>query len=107
MQQIPVSDVDAIGEGEIRAVETDVHRLILVRNGGRLFCVENRCGHFGVPLVKGKIEDDAIHCPMHGISFSLESGEVVNRPWENCNAIRVFPVEEEGGNATIQFTETL
>lgn len=76
--------------------------LLLLRHQGRLYCVENKCGHFGVPLNDGAVRDGAIVCRHHGISFSLATGEVLNRPWENCDRVRVYPVLEGADEAIIE-----
>jgi nitrite reductase/ring-hydroxylating ferredoxin subunit len=87
-----------IGEGEVQLL---TNGLLLVRHQGRLHCIENKCGHFGVPLADGRVVDGTIVCRQHGISFSLASGEVVNRPWENCDKVRVYPVVETDTEAVI------
>lgn len=64
--------------------------LLLVVQQGRYHVIENKCGHFGVPLSNASLQDNEIICAEHGISFDLDSGIVVNRPYENCDAIKVF-----------------
>jgi nitrite reductase/ring-hydroxylating ferredoxin subunit len=91
-----------ISEGEIRPVMLDARALLLIRQQGRLYCVDDRCGHFGVPLRGGTLEEGVIRCPMHGITFSLSDGSVVNRPWENCSPLVIHAVSEQRGVATIQ-----
>lgn len=66
--------------------------LLLINNKGNFYLIENKCGHFGVPLSDGKISDTEITCSQHGISFSLLNGAVVNRKYENCDKIRVFKI---------------
>ncbi len=63
---------------------------------GKYYLIENKCGHFGVPLLNGRIRDNEIVCAEHGISFDLETGSVVNRPYENCDPIKVFTSKIEG-----------
>ena len=69
--------------------------LLLIENNNVYYLVENKCGHFGLPLSTGEIKGDEIVCSHHGISFSLLTGEVVNRPYENCDMIRVFKIVEQ------------
>ena len=67
-------------------------KLLLVRQNDQFYLIENKCGHFGLPLTNAEIKQEEIICAYHGISFSLLTGEVVNRPYENCDKIRVFKV---------------
>ena len=74
-------------------------QLLLIINKGKPHLIENKCGHFGVSFVdegkvKGKLRDNEIICAEHGISFDLDTGEIVNRPYENCNPIKVFAIEQ-------------
>ena len=98
MAKIRVDQPASIAEGTLQLL---AEGLLLLRHQGRLYCVENKCGHFGVPLADGEVRDGTIVCRQHGISFSLASGDVVNRPWENCDRIRVYPVTETAEEALI------
>ncbi|MBU0498740.1 MAG: Rieske 2Fe-2S domain-containing protein [Gammaproteobacteria bacterium] len=95
----------SVGEAEIHPFHQGGKSLLLVRQGGRLYCLDNKCGHFGAPLATGKLTQGAIQCEVHGISFSLETGQVVNRPWERCRSLGVYPVREEGGDALVDLPD--
>ncbi len=71
------------------------HDLLLVNSDGHYYLIENKCGHFGLPLADGEVIKDEIFCPQHGISFDLISGQVKNRPWENCAPINVYKLNIE------------
>lgn len=101
MKQFSYPDADLIGEGEIRAFKVEERSLLLIRHQGSLYCIDNRCGHFGAPLATGSVVDGAIRCSLHQIAFSLNSGEVVTETNNQCSAIAVYPVEEREGEAVI------
>lgn len=69
--------------------------LLLISHNDQFYLIENKCGHFGIPLINGEISGNEIICPQHGISFSLETGAVINRPYENCDMIRIFNVVQQ------------
>ena len=69
--------------------------LLLVHQNNQFYLIENKCGHFGSPLSNGEVKGEEIICSHHGISFSLLTGKVVNRPYENCDMIRVFKIVEQ------------
>ncbi|GEM_PF-3880812 len=66
--------------------------LLLIRHQRKYYLIKNKCGHFGVPLNNAHLSDNTIICRQHGISFDLESGFIVNRPYENCDALQVYPL---------------
>ena len=67
--------------------------LLLIVHLGKYHVIENKCGHFGVPLSNGELRDNEIICAEHGISFDLDTGAVVNRPYENCDPIKILAVK--------------
>lgn len=71
---------DALREGQPRRVEVDGVRVLLVRQGGRVYALDEVCSHMGGPLAEGRVEDGAIVCPWHGSRFDLEDGSVVEGP---------------------------
>jgi nitrite reductase/ring-hydroxylating ferredoxin subunit len=88
------SDYKAVG---LYPLSIQGHELLLVKTASRTYLVENKCGHFEIPLEGGEIAGNEIICPAHRISFNLETGEVVNRPYEVCNPIVIYPLEEKAG----------
>lgn len=46
---------------------------------GEIACLEDRCAHKAAPLGLGKISDDCIVCPYHGLEFNPQ-GECVHVP---------------------------
>lgn len=71
--------------------------LLLVHHQNDFYLVENKCGHFGVVLDDAQIKNNQIICAQHGISFSLETGLVINRPYENCDPIKTYSLQIEDG----------
>ena len=54
--------------------------LLLVRRGGDVHALADRCSHRGGPLSDGELSGDCVTCPWHGSAFSLTDGEVVSGP---------------------------
>ncbi len=54
--------------------------LMLVRQGGAVFALTDRCTHRGAPLHEGPVENGCIECPWHGSRFRLADGHVVEGP---------------------------
>ncbi|WP_108650424.1 Rieske (2Fe-2S) protein [Dongshaea marina] len=91
----PIKDFAAQG---IYPLLIDEIALLLVHTPNDYYVVENRCGHFGIPLDDGRVADEQIICSGHGIAFSLKTGKVMNRPYENCHPIKAYRVILKEGN---------
>lgn len=68
--------------------------ILLVINQSKAYLIENKCGHFGTPFftlqqLNARLENNEIVCSEHGISFDLKTGHIVNRPYENCDPIKI------------------
>jgi nitrite reductase/ring-hydroxylating ferredoxin subunit len=56
---------------------TDV--LVGKTESGSLFCVGNLCPHIGTPMSEGAdVIGDVIVCPLHGSSFKVTTGELID-----------------------------
>ncbi len=70
----------SLAEGEMKRVEHDGTRILLVRRGQRIFALAETCTHLGGPLAEGTLREDSVQCPWHGSRFALEDGRVLGGP---------------------------
>jgi nitrite reductase/ring-hydroxylating ferredoxin subunit/uncharacterized membrane protein len=75
-----VADDADVREGEPRRVEVDGIPLLVVRDGGEVRVLADRCVHRGGPLSNGEIADGCVTCPWHGSVFRLADGSVERGP---------------------------
>jgi nitrite reductase/ring-hydroxylating ferredoxin subunit len=54
--------------------------VLLVRTGGQLYAIADRCTHRGGPLHEGEFGDGCIVCPWHGSKFRVSDGQVLAGP---------------------------
>jgi nitrite reductase/ring-hydroxylating ferredoxin subunit/uncharacterized membrane protein len=73
-------DEAELQEGRPRHVQVGDLPVMLVRTGGRLYALVDRCAHRGGPLSDGEIADGCVTCPWHGSRFRLEDGSVERGP---------------------------
>lgn len=84
-EQGPSGWEPALAEDDLRegaatcAVVGDV-RILLVRQGGQVRALANRCTHRGGPLHEGELGDGTITCPWHQSTFALSDGSIVRGP---------------------------
>jgi len=75
--------------------------LLLIQQAGIVYLIANQCGHFGVPLEDAAIDAISITCSNHLISFSLKTGEILNRPYENCDPVTTYQIIFKGEDVGI------
>ena len=62
------------------AVEAEGRQIMLYRHRGRLYAIDNICGHAGGLLSRGTVADLTVTCPLHGSRFALADGCVSRGP---------------------------
>jgi nitrite reductase/ring-hydroxylating ferredoxin subunit/uncharacterized membrane protein len=67
-------------EGRPACVLVDRVPVLLVREGGEILALANRCTHRGGPLHEGEIGGGQVTCPWHGSRFDLRTGSVEQGP---------------------------
>uniref|UniRef100_A0A8C1TPA7 Rieske domain-containing protein n=1 Tax=Cyprinus carpio TaxID=7962 RepID=A0A8C1TPA7_CYPCA len=107
-------------DGQMKEVEVDQNKILLVRNNGEFTAVGGLCTHYGAPLIKGALVGDRVRCPFHGACFNTKTGDIEEFPGLDClpkykvlqDYGRVPGVSHTvvligGGPASLQCAETL
>ena len=69
-----------LAEGAPQCVLVGDVPVLVVRHGGELFALSDRCAHRGGPLHEGEIADGCVTCPWHGSVFRLGDGALERGP---------------------------
>jgi len=69
-----------IADDQPTAVSVGETPVMLVRTGGRLHALHDRCSHRGCPLSESKLDGDVIECFCHGSRFRLVDGSIERGP---------------------------
>lgn len=77
---VPVGKTNELKPGEVKRVMVDGQRVCLANTGGEFFAIKDQCGHQKAALTKGKLEGDAVECPLHFARFDVRSGKALNGP---------------------------
>ncbi len=89
-------------DGAITAVEAAGQALVIVRQGGEVFALPDRCTHARYPLNDGELLDGKIKCIHHGASFDLHSG----RPTlPAVKPIKLYQAAERDGRVLVAIQE--
>lgn len=100
----PVLNAASLGR-KLQPVEIAGMKIFLMRDGGRIYALEDKCPHRGVPLSMGTREFPGhVTCVYHGWVFDLETGMLKaalpdgpDSPVVGKACVRTFPVEERCG----------
>jgi nitrite reductase/ring-hydroxylating ferredoxin subunit len=76
----PVIEDANLLEGQPQRIEVEGTPLLVVRDGGEVRVLADRCSHRGGPLSGGEISDGCVTCPWHGSRFRLSDGSVERGP---------------------------
>lgn len=72
-----VANDDEVKEGEMKALDHGDKQVLLIRKGGELFALENRCPHMNCHLDGGTLQDYSLKCPCHNWTFDIRTGVYV------------------------------
>jgi toluene monooxygenase system ferredoxin subunit len=97
-----VAAQDALWAGEMRPVEVDGRRVLLVNVDGRINAFEDRCAHKGVPLSQGRLRGAELVCWAHEWQYDACTGEGTN---PRGVSVRRFPVEVRDGDIWVDVAE--
>ncbi len=89
----PLERLMNLSEGYRRTFMINGKPLLLVHNEGRNYLMLNQCPHQQSPLSNATVSTGMIRCPLHGMSFDLQTG----RSTDGCQQLlQFFPVAFEG-----------
>ncbi|MFQ5988805.1 MAG: Rieske (2Fe-2S) protein [Candidatus Methylomirabilales bacterium] len=91
-------DIQAAG---CLVVHVEGHTLVLIREGEKIYAVDNRCPHMGFPLHRGTVKEGILTCHWHHARFDLASGGTFD-PW--ADDVRSFPVQVRNGEVWVDLT---
>ena len=90
-----------LSDGLAVHVEGGPYGICIVRLGGDVYALADRCSHQNWPLSDGEVEafDGTIECTKHGSTFSLKDGSPQCLP--ATQAVPVYPVRVEGDEVVV------
>ena len=74
------ADASQLSEGQPTRVVVEDTPVLLLRDGGQIFALHDRCSHRGCSLSEGEVEGDEIVCGCHGSRFDRRDGSVRQGP---------------------------
>jgi nitrite reductase/ring-hydroxylating ferredoxin subunit len=87
------------GGAMVRLEDPPFHVLVALA-GDRPVAIEDACNHAGASLSEGSRRGDCVICPMHGYTFELHTGKLVE-PRGLCGDQRTFIARREGEHVVV------
>ncbi|XP_050316077.1 apoptosis-inducing factor 3-like isoform X2 [Anthonomus grandis grandis] len=95
-----VCQIQDLKENEMKTVELEEHKVLLVKQNGKISALGSKCTHYGAPLVSGALGDGRIRCQWHGACFNLETGDIEDFP--GMDSLPCYKVTVEDGNVKVR-----
>jgi 3-phenylpropionate/trans-cinnamate dioxygenase ferredoxin subunit len=70
--------------------------VLLVKTGGRIYAVSNKCAHMGCTLSRGSLGGFIVECPCHEWTFDIRTGAFIT-----ANEIKIPTYECKAENGKI------
>lgn len=89
---VPVMKESELPENKMVKGDAGGVPVMLVRRGGRIFVLGEKCSHLGGPLSEGEFDGETVTCPWHYSKFSIEDGSIIVGPAtyaQPCFEVRV------------------
>jgi 3-phenylpropionate/trans-cinnamate dioxygenase ferredoxin subunit len=97
---VDIGAASALGEGVPLSAEVAGVPLVVVRCGGDLYAVEDRCTHDGESFTGAEVEACELICPRHGSRFDLRTGDALTPP--AYEPLRTFAAREQDGRILVE-----
>ncbi|XP_062872857.1 apoptosis inducing factor mitochondria associated 4 [Trichomycterus rosablanca] len=85
--------------GQMKEVEVNQHKILLVRNEDKFSAVGSLCTHYGASLSNGILMGDRVRCPWHGACFNTTTGDIEEFP--GLDSLPTYKVKVEGGKVYV------
>ncbi|TMA82432.1 MAG: Rieske 2Fe-2S domain-containing protein [Deltaproteobacteria bacterium] len=92
-----------IPEGGMTTTKAGTREILLARVDGKIYAIDNACGHSGYPLHKGTLDGYVVTCGWHDARFDVRSGAVLS-PGRDLKPIKRFRVVD-ADDGTIKIGE--
>jgi nitrite reductase/ring-hydroxylating ferredoxin subunit len=74
-----VAMLDEIEAGEMKHIEAGGREILLANVGGKIYAMDDRCGHMSAPLSMGRLDGKIAQCPLHFARFDVTTGKCVRK----------------------------
>jgi 3-phenylpropionate/trans-cinnamate dioxygenase ferredoxin subunit len=99
---VAVIDEKELQEGQMKAVRMEGIPVLLIRQSGKIYVIDDRCPHMGCKFSGGSLDGNVVICPCHDWRFNLETGEYEDLP---SYVLTMYPFKVEEGKIWVKVEE--
>jgi len=96
-------DEKDLEEGKMKHVTVEGTPVLIIKQKGKIFAIDNRCPHQGCGFSGGTLDGLVIICPCHDWRFNLENGEYEEEPMMKLTK---FNLKVELGKIWVKLEDT-
>lgn len=79
-EYFPAMEEKDLKEGTMKQRSIEGVPILIIKQQGKIFVIDDRCPHMGCRLSSGKLEGIEVVCPCHEWRFNLNTGEYQDEP---------------------------
>ena len=102
-REIDIAKVDELQDGEMKGVEVEGLKILLIRLEGKFYAIGGECSHYGGPLAEGVLCGEEVTCPWHQARYLAKTGDLLNPP--ALDAMASFEIRVEGDKVILLLPE--
>ncbi len=99
---VPVLDEKELQEGKMKPVRIQGIPLLLIKQHGKIYVIDDRCPHMGCKFSGGKLDGNVVICPCHDWRFNLDTGEYAE---QSGYVLTAYPFKVESGKIWVNLEE--
>jgi len=92
-----------LSETGLHEIEVGEMKILLARDGDKVYATGANCTHKGAPLKNGARVGNRVICPWHHANFDLETGDHIEPPGQGC--LSRFATEVSDGRVMVEVPE--
>jgi nitrite reductase/ring-hydroxylating ferredoxin subunit len=67
-----------LAEGSLAATKVGEKEILLAKVDGKIYAIDNACGHLAYPLNEGRLDGHVVTCMWHFARFDVRTGAMVS-----------------------------
>ena len=99
---VPVLEAKELQEGTMKLIRIEGSPVLLIKQLGQIFAIDNRCPHMSCGFSGGTLEGNVIICPCHDWRFNLKTGEYEDEP---SMKLTIYEWKIESGKIWVKLDE--
>ena len=99
---VSVLEEKELQEGTMKLIRVEGSPVLLIKQSGQIFAIDNRCPHMGCGFSGGTLDGIVIVCPCHDWRFNLKTGEYEDEP---SMKLTIYEWKIESGKIWVKLEE--